>query len=186
MSKNKGTALEAGTLLIAEPYLLDPNFKRGVVLLCDHQQDGSFGFILNKPISMNIQELISSFPDFECEVYYGGPVQTDTIHYLHTKGDLLPNSVKVLSGVYWGGDFEDLKTYAAQGIIQPEDIRFFVGYTGWSSGQLQAEHSMASWLTAKGHQEYVFGSDQQLWKNVLEEQGGTYSIIGQMLTPILN
>ncbi len=136
---------------------------------------------------MNIQDLISSFPDFECEVYYGGPVQTDTIHYLHTKGELLPDSIQVLSGVYWGGDFEDLKTYAAQGIIQPEDIRFFVGYTGWSSGQLQAEHSMASWLTAQGHREYVFGGGMHhLWKNVLEEQGGTYSIIGQIPTPILN
>ena len=135
---------------------------------------------------MNINDLISSFPDFESEVYYGGPVQTDTIHYLHTRGDLLPNSVKVLSGVYWGGDFEQLKELVLRGEIQSEDIRFYVGYTGWSAGQLKEEQEVSSWMTADGHQDYIFGSNKQLWREVLQEQGGTYGIIARMSHIVLN
>ena len=183
MSDNKAEELESGKLLVAEPFLTDPNFKRGVILLCDHQEDGSFGFILNKPIEMNISDLISSFPDFNSEVYYGGPVQTDTIHYLHNKGSLLPNSIKVLSGVYWGGDFEQLKSFIK---IQPEDIRFFVGYSGWSEGQLKAERKILSWMLVDGHRDYIFGDSKELWKDVLEEEGGTYSVIAQIPPPILN
>lgn len=186
MSDRIEEELEAGKLLVAEPFLIDPNFKRGVILLCDYQEDGSFGFILNKPIEMNISDLISSFPAFTSEVYYGGPVQTDTIHYLHTKGDLLPSSIKVLSGVYWGGDFEQLKAFIEAGKIQPQDIRFFVGYSGWSSGQLKEECKTFSWITTDGHFDYVFGEHKELWKSVLEEQGGTYSVIAQIPAPILS
>lgn len=135
---------------------------------------------------MNINDLISSFPEFESEVYYGGPVQTDTIHYLHTRGDLLPNSVKVLSGVYWGGDFEQLKELVLQGAIGSKDIRFYVGYTGWSAGQLLEEQKVTSWMTASAHQDHIFGQNEQLWREVLEEQGGTYSIIASMKPTMLN
>ena len=186
MSDYTAEELEAGKLLVAEPFLMDPNFKRGVILICDHQEDGSFGFILNKSIEMNISDLISSFPDFQSEVYYGGPVQTDTIHYLHTKGDLLPNSIKVLSGVYWGGDFEHLKAFIESGKIQAQDIRFFVGYSGWSAGQLLEERKTLSWITTEGHFDYVFGEHKELWKDVLQEQGGTYSVIAQIPSPILS
>ena len=186
MSDNKEEELESGKLLVAEPFLMDPNFKRGVILLCDHQEEGSFGFILNKPIEMNISDLISSFPEFKSEVYYGGPLQTDTIYYLHTKVNLFPNSVKVFAGVYGGGDFDQLKSFIKLGKIQPEDIRFFVGYAGWSPGQLHEERKLLSWMTADGHFDYIFGDNKELWKNVLEEQGGTYSVIAQIPTPILN
>lgn len=179
--------LQKGKLLVAEPYMLDPNFRRGVVLLCDHQKDGSFGFILNKPIEMNISDLLSSFPDFNCEVFYGGPVQTDTIHYLHTKGDLINNSVEVLNGVYWGGDFEQIKDAINYGQILAHEIRFYVGYSGWGEGQLHDEKEHFSWLTAEGNSQFIFHDDwKNLWKNVLESQGGTYRIIGQMDQPQLN
>lgn len=186
MSDKKEEELTSGKVLVAEPFLVDPNFKRGVILLCDHQDDGSFGFILNKPIDMGINDLISSFPPFQSEVYYGGPVQTDTIHYLHTKGDLLPNSIKVLSGVYWGGDFEQLKEFVKMGKIEPKDIRFYVGYSGWSAGQLKTEQKVLSWVTLPGHEDYVFGNNKELWKEVLESQGGALGIIAQMPPPILN
>lgn len=135
---------------------------------------------------MNINDLISSFPDFKSEVYYGGPVQTDTIHYLHTRGDLLPNSIKVLSGVYWGGDFEQLKELVQRGEMSSEEIRFYVGYTGWSAGQLREEQEVASWMTADGRQEFIFGANKQLWQEVLQEQGGTYGIIANMNHVVLN
>jgi len=187
LSTNETNNIKKGRLLLAEPYLLDPNFRRGVILLCDHQKDGSFGFILNKPIEMGINELISTFPDFDSEVHFGGPVQTDTIHYLHTKGELLEDSVEVIDGVYWGGDFEQLKGAIKAGQIQPDEIRFFVGYAGWSEGQLEAEKKYLSWMTADGHIDYIFASNAKaLWQEVLQDKGGTYSIIGQMKPPNLN
>ena len=179
--------LQKGKLLVAEPYMLDPNFRRGVVLLCDHQKDGSFGFILNKPIEMNISDLLSSFPDFKCEVFYGGPVQTDTIHYLHTKGDMINDSIEVLDGVYWCADFEQIKDAIQYGQILPLEIRFYVGYSGWGEGQLVNEQSHFSWLTAEGESQFIFNDDwKNLWQKVLESQGGTYHIIGQMGQPQLN
>ena len=71
----------SGKVLLAEPFMLDPNFKRSAVLLCEHSEEGSVGFIMNKPLNMRIDELIDGFPEFDSEVFFGGPVQTDTIHY---------------------------------------------------------------------------------------------------------
>ena len=187
MSKKQKYNIEKGCFLVAEPFMMDPNFRRGVVLVCDHQSDGSFGFIINKPIDMNITDLISAFPDFESEVYYGGPVQTDTIHYLHTKGKLLTNSIQVLEDLYWGGDFEELKTAIAEGKIEQEDIRFFVGYSGWEAGQLAVEQELLSWMVTEGFSDFVLGEESaSTWQEVLELHGDTYGVIAQMGIPNLN
>ncbi len=95
------TVIQKGKVLLAEPFMADPNFKRAVVLLCEHEQNGSLGFILNKSLDMPVCDLIADFPEFEGEAYYGGPVQTDTIHYIHNVGDLLEGSQMISQGVYW-------------------------------------------------------------------------------------
>lgn len=167
--------------------MLDLNFRRGVVLICNHESDGTLGFVLNKPIEMNITDLIGTFPEFESEVYYGGPMQTDTIHYLHTKGELLDNSVPVLPDLYWGGDFEQLKIAIESGEITKQDIRFFVGYAGWESGQLKAEQHHASWMVVPAQQQHVLGQAwNTLWQDVLQGSRGTYEVIGQMSIPNFN
>src|SRR5690606_33036284 len=117
--------------------MLDNNFKRSAVLVCDYvKAEGTVGFILNKPLDMRVDDLVADFPEFDAEVFFGGPVQTDTIHYLHNVGELLDESTKIVDGVYWGGDFDKLKFLISQGLIEPKNIRFFVGYSGWSEGQL--------------------------------------------------
>ncbi|MCP4440217.1 MAG: YqgE/AlgH family protein [Aureispira sp.] len=180
-------ALKTGICLLSDPFMLDPNFRRAVILICDHQKEGSVGFILNKPISMSIDSLVSSFPEFDSEVYYGGPMQTDTIHYIHTKGDLLEGSIEVLPGIYWGGDFTQLKTLIENKLITTNDIRFFVGYSGWSEGQLKAEMDIFSWLIADCDPNYIFSTENDtLWKTALENEGDTYSVIGQMALPVWN
>lgn len=122
--KIQNIKIDSGKILLADPFLLDPNFKRAVILLCEHQEEGSIGFIINKPINMNINDLVSDFPDFESEVYYGGPVATDTIHYIHNVGDLLDESVEISRGVYWGGEFDKLKFLISSELIKPQNIRF--------------------------------------------------------------
>lgn len=175
------TIIQSGQILLAEPFMLDMNFKRAAVLLCEHNQEGSLGFILNKQLGMRVDSLIADFPDFEADVYFGGPVQTDTIHYLHRMGDLLEDSIKVTNGVYWGGDFEKLQFLISSKLIKPRDIRFFVGYSGWSEGQLFEEMNIGSWLIADMHPNYVFKSaPEELWQTIMENKGNAYTVIAQM------
>jgi putative transcriptional regulator len=68
--------IKSGQLLVAEPFMLDPYFRRAVILLCEHHDEGSVGFILNKKTDMKVNDLINTFPTFDAEVFYGGPVQT--------------------------------------------------------------------------------------------------------------
>ncbi len=174
-------AISKGKVLIAEPFMIDPNFKRSVVLMCEHEEEGSLGFILNKSLDMKINELIADFPKFNSLVYYGGPVQTDTIHYIHNVGDVLDESMKVMNGVYWGGNFEKLKSLIKSDLIKPQNIRFFVGYSGWSHGQLKDEMELGSWVTDNMDANYLFKvKPQVLWQKVLQNKGNAYSVIAQM------
>lgn len=179
--------IKSGNILIAEPFMLDTNFKRAVICLCDHsEQEGSVGFILNRRMNLKLSELI---PDIENEeeynVFYGGPVATDTIHYIHNVGDLLEDSIKVSRGIYWGGNFEKLKFLINSGLIKPNNIRFYLGYSGWSAGQLQEELESGSWLISQVDPNYVFKSvSALLWKQTLSNKGDLYSVIAQMPSTI--
>lgn len=187
--KEHKTQIQAGSLLIAEPFMEDPHFRRSVVLLCEHHSEGSIGFILNKPVGMNVDRLVAAFPEFHAEVFYGGPVQTDTIHYVHTKGDLIENSVEIAKGLYWGGNFEQLKFCAENGLLSPFEVRFFVGYSGWGEGQLEEEMEDMSWMIGQVDKNYLFmpSTDaRQLWRMALEHEGDVYSVIGQMPMPNWN
>lgn len=174
--------VKTGDILIAEPFMMDPNFRRSVVFLCDHTIDeGTVGFILNKPIKMNITDLVDGFPEFESEVYYGGPVSTDTIHYIHDVGEVLDESTEVINGVFWGGDFEKLKFLIKSELIKPNNIKFFVGYSGWSANQLEDELAYGSWVQDKMYPNYAFKEKSRtLWSKVLNNKGDTYSVISQM------
>lgn len=170
-----------GKILLAEPFMLDPNFKRTAVLLCEHNKDGSLGFIMNKPLNMRIDELIEDFPEFDSEVFFGGPVQTDTIHYVHNVGSLLDESTKVADGVYWGGDFEKLKFLITSNLILPANIRFFVGYSGWTEGQLRDEMVYGSWVVANMDANYLFKlRPDELWRQAMYNKGDAYTVIAQM------
>jgi len=172
-----------GNLLIAEPFMMDPNFKRSVVLLCDHDgEDGSLGFILNKSINMNIAELLPDFPEFDAEVLFGGPVQTDTLHFIHNKEELSEGGKEIVKGVYWGGNFDALRSQISTKQMTPNDIRFFVGYSGWSPGQLEDEMKMKSWILSAAKKRDIFTHkyNSALWKEVLKKKGNSYSVISEM------
>src|SRR6187402_846369 len=121
---------EKGRLLISEPFLPDPNFERTVVLLCEHNEDGSFGFVLNKPSVLKIGEVMENILELDEIVYIGGPVQQDTLHFIHRKGPL-DKAVEIIDGIHWGGSFEDLIISVNAKQIANTDIRFFLGYSGW-------------------------------------------------------
>ncbi len=173
--------VKKGKVLLAEPFMLDPNFRRAAVLLCEHDEEGSVGFIMNRPLHVRIDEVMESFPEFNAEVLLGGPVQTDTIHYIHNVGDLLEGSINVFSNIYWGGDFDKLKFLIAQQLILPHNIRFFAGYSGWSEGQLAEEMDYGSWVVADMDANYLFKSPpDNLWMQVMYNKGNAYTVIANM------
>lgn len=163
-----------GRILISEPLLNDSYFKRSVVLLTEHSEEGSVGFVLNKPIDIPITDIISDFPTFETTLYVGGPVGKDTVHYIHTLGELIPNSVHVKDDIYWGGDFDQVKEYIREGLIQPSQIRFFLGYSGWSPNQLEGELENNAWLVSEVDSTKIMQPDEDMWKKILHSLGSHY------------
>lgn len=174
--ENENMAPRQGRILISEPLLNDSYFKRSVVLLTEHSENGSVGFVLNKPIDLTIQDVIKDFPEFDTKLYVGGPVGKDTVHYIHTLGELLPDSVHVKDNIYWGGDFERLKELISEGMVQPSQIRFFLGYSGWSPKQLEGEIENNAWLISEVDGNWIMSPDKDMWKEVLNSMGNHYKI----------
>src|ERR1700741_5295233 len=110
----------SGILLIADPFLKDPNFLRSVVFMFEHKDEDSFGFVLNRKYQNTLDELIPELEGHQLPVYYGGPVQMDTIHFLHQYPDEIPGSQEVIKGVYWGGDFDTVVELLKNGTADPE------------------------------------------------------------------
>jgi putative transcriptional regulator len=179
--------IKAGTLLIAEPFLLDPNFTRSVILICEHNEVGTTGFMISKQLDKRIHHLVPGFPESKAAVYIGGPVAPDSLHYLHNVGDMLDNSIEICPGIYWGGDFETLKFLMNTGVIKDENIKFFVGYSGWSEGQLAEELQEPAWLQSEMDANYLFKTRTYvLWQTVMKDKGDRYTVIAQMPDEALN
>ncbi len=170
--------LNKGQILIAEPSILgDVSFNRSVILLAEHNEEGSVGFILNKPLEYTISDLL---PEIEAsfKIYNGGPVEQDNLYFIHTIPNLITNSIEISNGIYWGGDFELTKSLINERKINKEDIRFFLGYTGWEFNQLVAELHDNSWIVANNNynKEILSKSSKKFWKEKITELGGDYLI----------
>jgi len=167
-----------GILLIADPFLKDPNFLRSVVFICEHKEEGSFGFVLNRQYENTLDELIPELEGFKLPVYYGGPVQVDSIHFLHQYPDEIPGGEEVVKGVFWGGDFDAAIALIKNKLIDTEKIRFFIGYSGWSEGQLDSEMTEKTWLTVKATRKLIFNKNfQETWRDSLKHLGGDYKMM---------
>ena len=174
----KSTIPSKGSLLLAEPFMHDPNFKRTVVFLCEKQTDGLVGFILNRPMPLMLNEAVEDLGDFDAPLYYGGPVQPDTLHFIHNIGNKLEGSIEIIPGLFWGGDFETLKVLIKKNEVAPEDFRFFLGYSGWDITQFDDEMEEKSWIVHQGTASHIFEFEpDNLWKDVLKEMGGQYAMM---------
>lgn len=172
------TKPKKGDLLIAEPAIIgDVSFNRSIVLLADHNQDGSIGFILNKPLNFTINDLVPEIGASH-KVYNGGPVEQDNLYFIHKVPDLIPDSIEISLGIYWGGDFNKVAELITEKVIKETDIRFFLGYSGWDSHQLENELRANSWLVAKNvYKKDIIEKDYEtFWKEKMLELGGEYSI----------
>jgi putative transcriptional regulator len=166
-----------GRLLIAEPSILsDSSFNRSVILLSEHNDEGAVGFIINKPSKYTIRDLI---PEIESDliIYTGGPVSNENLYFVHRVPDLIPESIEITNGIFWGGDFEKVQELLQNNDLNKNDIRFFLGYSGWSKDQLQDELDTTSWIVIENKFQNIFNlEDKSLWKDQLMKFGGEYQI----------
>lgn len=178
----------AGKILIAHPFLNDPNFARSVVLLCEHREEGSLGFIFNKIFSKTLDELISASVANGTPVYFGGPVQLDTVHFLHNVPDLIDGGFMVSQGLYWGGDFERAIELLNIGLLDQSRIKFFIGYSGWDSGQLAHEMEERSWIVSDVNSQLFFDQlDGEIWSASLRNMGKEFAAMANYpIDPSLN
>lgn len=172
-------SLDKGRLLIAEPSIIgDISFNRSIVLLAEHTQEGSIGFILNKLLDFSLQDLIPQLnQDFK--VYNGGPVEQDNLYFIHKTPNLIPNSIEIAEGIYWGGNFNTVCELINNNEIDNNDIRFFLGYSGWERNQLESELSENAWIVInnKAKQDILKTSySSNYWKQKMIEFGGDYAL----------
>lgn len=166
-----------GKVLISAPMLGDI-FKRSVILLTEHNEDGTVGFILNRPTELKLNELIEDFPEFDAPVYIGGPVQRDSLNFICRKNYFEDDGYEISEGLYWNGNFEKLKILIENGTIGPEDIKFYLGYSGWGPGQLEEELNLKSWYVNTLSSDLIFDNDVTLlWSKILRSMGNEYTII---------
>ena len=165
----------AGRVLIAEPFLPGPYFGRSIVLLTEHNEHGTVGFVLNKPTELYPDEIVDDILSFEGELFVGGPVSSNTLSFLHTLGDRLPGAKKITSTVYWGGDFECLKKMINKGEASSKSVKFFMGYSGWAPGQLDGEIAENSWVVSTLRDELIMTRDvKNIWETAMHELGDIY------------
>ena len=168
-----------GQLLIASPGLLDPNFRRTVVLVTEHNDEGAAGLVLNRPSPTEVAEVVPMLEplvDDGDQVWVGGPVQ--------------PNAVLVL-GEFIDPDDAAVPLFGSLGfpsLEDPDEVvpattrrRVFAGYAGWSSGQLEDELAREDWIIEPALPDDAFTeAPDDLWSNVLRRKGGIYELVARM------
>jgi putative transcriptional regulator len=176
-----------GRLLIAEPFLKDTNFSRSVILLCEHGVEGSVGFVLNHLTQLTLGDLLPELYPAKADIYDGGPVQTDTLHMLHRMPDVLGGN-EIAPGIYWGGSYDILQEVLHDNLYNPAKLKLFVGYSGWSPGQLDKELTEGSWFVADLSGPILFDTKaEDIWKEAISLLGKDYKYLANMpVNPQLN
>ncbi|MBI2258203.1 MAG: YqgE/AlgH family protein [Flavobacteriia bacterium] len=172
---------QKGRILISDPFMGDEYFERSVVYLCEHSKHGSFGFVLNNYINFNLKDLHDKFPSIQVTLSIGGPVDKESIFFIHTLGNLIPESIVIdeEKGVYMGGNFDFLYHFITQEHIEKNEIRFFIGYSGWDKDQLDSELKNHSWIVSpiEKANDIMDAMQKDLWKILMQRQGKKFKLM---------
>ncbi|HJN02395.1 MAG: YqgE/AlgH family protein [Nitrospinota bacterium] len=183
--------LTKGSFLIANPRLKDPNFNLTVVLICEYNEDGAFGLVVNRILNVSIAEVLKNNPNAtknKDKVFSGGPVQTNHLLYLHNNNGLSEKAERICEGVYLGGDVNYLNNLLSNKTQGDISYRLYLGSAGWAAGQLDEELKIKSWIVCPGREGFVFHPEpDKLWRQVLRSMGGQYALLSTYPPdPILN
>lgn len=165
--------LKAGILLLAEPFMQDENFARTAILLCEYNEEGALGLILNQAYPLSLNQLIDYNGKFNAPVRIGGPCERDTLHFVHINPDI-PDAIPIIGDdFFWGGDFEVLKAEMVANRLDAQDFLFFIGYAGWTAGQLDEEFKNGDWIAVACEVEWLMQPEvSAFWRNTMKELGG--------------
>jgi putative transcriptional regulator len=166
---------KTGRILISEPLLNDYYFGRSVVLLSEEIDNSFMGFVLNLKSNLFLHNIIDGFSETNIELYLGGPVDEDILYFLHGFGNV-KNSHKIADGLYMNGNIEEIKILVNSGLATRENIKFFLGNSGWSPGQLKEEIANNSWLVSDIPQRYIFEDTPDLWSKSLDFVNKRYQV----------
>lgn len=180
--------INKGTLLISEPFLQDPYFQRTAILICEHDEEGTLGFVINKIFKNNKGKEFSINGSEKFVAYYGGPVAPESLHFIHTRPDIIENSVHVAEDIYWSGNYEQAMQAVEEDRLLPTELKFFIGYSGWDPRQLQEEINENTWLLQQAASSLVLHKNaNEIWKRAIEKMGKDYKIMSNFpVDPRLN
>lgn len=174
-----------GSLLVATPPLKDPNFERSVVLLCNHDPNGSIGLVLNQTMDASPDEVVDDLTDYDLPLFLGGPVQHNMVHILHQYSEKIDGGIEIGDGLNWGGDIDTILRLLSENEIDPAGIRFFMGYAGWGPGQLENEIEQEGWIVTHVPPHLIFELEpDEMWRQILRRMGGKYAIMANHPTDI--
>jgi putative transcriptional regulator len=180
---------DTGRLLISEPFMMDPNFKRSVILITEYAPEGVMGFVLNHDSEYQLGDIMPDILYSEMPLFKGGPVGANTLHFIHRIPEKIEGGIDIGNGIYWGGDFETVKSLANSYLLNNDEIKFFIGYSGWDEGQLDDEIKEGSWIvTNKFNPDILFNhNEENLWKHVVVGLGRRFAHIANFPeNPALN
>ena len=171
--------IKKGNLLISPPLTEDDFFHNSVIFLTQHSNDNVVGFIINKPTDIKINDLLEDFSNIDVKVYFGGPVSTDSLYFIHKTPNKIDGSIHIVSDLYWGGNFDQVKQLINDGILGSKDIRFFIGYSGWGVDQLRNELENQSWIIDELDQSLFELDERKLWENSLCKKENKIQVVGK-------
>jgi len=168
---------KVGRLLISEPIFNNSIFLKSVILLTHYNNNESTGLILNHPTKLYLSHLFKNI-SLDFQIFLGGPVDNQSLYYIHTLGNIIPKSIEITDDIYFGGEFDSILKLINNGTISQNEIKFFIGYTGWGKNQLIDEIENDSWIVKNLTSKDVCmnKSNQQLWRNFIKEMGDKYAV----------
>ena len=177
-----------GDFLIAHPMLQDGYFKRAVIYLTEDNDEGSLGFVLNFKTEFVLRDLFPHIKNGNFPIYEGGPVSKNQLYYIHNLGKNLTDSIEIKDGLWWGGDFFELAHMIEHGKVKTHNVKFFMGYAGWTAGQLKDELIQKAWFNSDGETAQVLQGDyRKMWGEELEKIKESYKVFSNIgFDPNLN
>ena len=148
--------ISAGKILISSPSLADPNFEKVVIFIAEHNKKGALGFVINKLFSRAFNELTAYKDASPLPLYDGGPIEKESLFFLHRRPDLIAGGTHVIDSIYLGGDFKQAVQHIKDNTLTKSELKLFIGYCGWDDGELEEEVAEGSWFIDSTTDETVF------------------------------